>query len=164
MLLPQYRQHSTQHPAAPPQRVAWLTPQCLHTHRLLEDLKHEVGAVAVHKQHHRLGVCRGPEVGLQVQAILVLHHAVHPMGPQVLRRLRLQQAGRHEEGQAERGEGSRACEVLPTGGGRAAAAAQCAPSDAASAPALPAEDCDFLSTATAVKQHRLSRNLGLTSS
>jgi hypothetical protein len=32
--------------------------------------------VSVHEQNHRLGVSRRPEVGLQRQAILVLHHTV----------------------------------------------------------------------------------------
>lgn len=48
----------------------------LPTHRLAQDLKHEVSPVSVHEQNHRLGVSRRPEVGLQRQAILVLHHTV----------------------------------------------------------------------------------------
>lgn len=54
----------------PAPRADALRATAAHTHRLLEDLKHDVRAVAVAEHHHSLRVGSGPEVGLRGRGVL----------------------------------------------------------------------------------------------
>lgn len=49
------------------ERIQTRTPPARPAHRLLEDFKHDVRAMAVAEHNHRLGLGRGPEVGLRAQ-------------------------------------------------------------------------------------------------